>query len=466
MSTAQSIPPGPKGVPLFGVALQLRRDPLTLLASVAQEYGDVVQLPLLSIPLTPMEPKHRLYMVNRPDLVRHICITHKRKYRTHQQLVDKLRLTLDLQAGELLTSVGHEWAQRKAQLQPSFTERAVASLMDNVVRCTSVWLEHLSRLSGASAMDFSAETTNFITGLFALLFAGIDFNGKDAHLRECWECMLDGWARSMAAPLPLLLRLPSRTNRRFRAAVRTIETALRETIGARRDGGHCGGDLLTAWVHAPCAHGAEGMNDKSLRDQLALLLLAGRRNVANALTWSCYLLARHPAVAQRLYRESADKLGEEALTPHGLRAIPYARMVQKETLRLYPTAWLIARTCLEDDDVGGYTIPQGATVFMSPYAIHRDPRYWSDPERFDPERFANEKQIDPESYLPFGKGPRTCIGNFLTEFIMQVVLVMLCQRFFFQLEPGHSVRIKATSSLHPDGGMQLILRKRYQGDTA
>jgi cytochrome P450 len=457
---AGTAPPGPKGAPLVGVALQLRGDPLKLITSVVTEYGDVVQLPLLNIPLTPMEPKRRVYLVSRPDLVKHICVTHKKKYRTHQQLVDKLAQTLDLRAGELLTSVGDEWAARKTLLQPSFNEKAVAGLTDNIVGCTSAMVARWRQRPDGGVVDLVYETTRFVTELFALLFAGVELSGRHAHLGECWEHMLDGWTRRMSSPLPLLHRLPTRKNRRFRAALLSVETALREIIRSRRDSGKGQGDLLSAWMHAPCAKDASAMNDKSLLDQLMLLLLAGRRNVANALAWSFHLLALHPAQAQRLHREIESNLGERPLNAASLQALPYAGLIQKETLRLYPTAWLIARTCLEDDTVGGYTIARGATVFMSPYTIHRDPRYWSDPERFHPERFADTKRIDAEAYLPFGKGPRTCIGNFMTEYIMQIALVMLSRKFVFAPQPGHKVRIKATSSLHPDGFLPIVLHHR------
>jgi cytochrome P450 len=131
-------------------------------------------------------------------------------------------------------------------------------------------------------------------------------------------------------------------------------------------------------------------------------------------------------------------------------------------LRLYPTAWLIARYCLEDDELAGYRIPQGATIFMSPYAMHRNTAFWVDPERFDPGRFLGEsgRQITTDMYLPFGVGPRTCIGNSVSELIMRVTIGSLAARFGFERVPGRVVRIKAASSLSPHGGLPMVLRKR------
>jgi cytochrome P450 len=172
--------------------------------------------------------------------------------------------------------------------------------------------------------------------------------------------------------------------------------------------------------------------------------------VSNALVWACHLLSMHPEVADRVAGEAADA-----------RA-PYLAAVQKEVLRLYPTAWLIARYCLEDDNLGGYRIPRGATIFISPYAMHRNPKLWSEPERFQPERFLDEpgRQINPDMYLPFGVGPRTCIGNALTEQIMRIAIGMIAQQFTFEPASGRPVRIKAASSLSPRDGLPLVLRRR------
>ncbi len=453
-------PPGPKGLPLLGVALQLRRDPLRLLRSVVEEYGDFVQLPLLGISLTPMEPRRRLYLLNHPASVRHVCVSSKDKYRPHEQLVRKLRRTLRLREGELLTSAGAAWSERKASLQPAFTEKGLARVADKVSRSLGALAARWSELPDGGSIDVDVEMTRFVTHLFASLFVGLELDGADAPLAAAWERTLNGLSRRMAAPLPALLELRRREACEFDDALKNVEQRLRELIRARRERTSCPGDLLATWMQGAAARGGAALGDRDHRDQMMLLLLAGRKNVSNALSWSCHLLGTHPAVAERLAEEAEAKLGDGAPTPDDLDAMPYVRMVQRETLRLYPTAWLIARSCLEDDVVGGYWIPRGATVFMSPYSIHRHPSFWADPESFQPERFAADRHLTPEAYLPFGKGPRTCIGSFLTELIMQAALVTLARRFVFAPRPGHTVRIKATSSLHPEGGLPMVLRRR------
>jgi cytochrome P450 len=451
--------PGPRGWPLVGVALQFRRDPLRLLMRAAAEYGDVVQLPLFKAPLTPLEPKHRVYIVNEPGLARQICLTNRHKYRTHGQLVGKLKLVLQLDDGELLTSTGEAWAQRKATLQPAFN--ACAEWGDSVVRSVISLADRWSMLPDGAEVDIDREMTTLVTHLFARMFAGLDLDGADKGLAPHWHAMLNGFSRRMATPFGFLLRLPTGANRDFQNASARVEPSLAAVIRDRRQHARGSADMLSAWLQASHMRGLE-LSDKSLRDQLVLLLLAGRKNVSNALTWAFHLLGEHPEIAATVAAEVQGAHGAREPNPGNWKRLSYVAAVQKEVLRLYPTAWLIARQSLEEDAVGGFRIPVGATIFMSPYVIHRRPDLWPDPEQFDPKRFLQDtgRPGAADAYLPFGVGSRTCIGNSLTELIMRVTIAVLTTRFKFHDAPGHKAEIHATSSLYPRGGMPMLISKR------
>jgi cytochrome P450 len=451
--------PGPRGWPLVGVAPQFRRDPLRLLMRAAAEYGDVVQLPLFKLPLTPLEPRHRVYVVNNPGLTRQICLTNRHRYRTHSQLVGKLKLVLQLDDGELLTSTGEAWTQRKATLQPAFN--ACAEWGDSVVRSVISMADRWSTLPDGAEVDIDREMTMLVTHLFARLFAGLDLDGADEGLAPHWHAMLNGFSRRMATPFRFLLRLPTRANRDFHIASGRVEPSLSAAIRDHRHHPRGCADMLSAWLQTSHMRGID-LSDKSVRDQLVLLLLAGRKNVSNALTWAFHLLGAHPKIAATAAAEVQGAGGRHDPSPGDWKRLPYVAAVQKEVLRLYPTAWLIARQSLEEDTVGGYRIPSGATVFMSPYVIHRRPDLWPDPERFDPERFLEDRgpRIATDAYLPFGIGSRTCIGNSLTELIMRVAIATLTARFEFHKAPGHKAEIHATSSLYPRGGMPMLIGKR------
>jgi cytochrome P450 len=442
--------PGPRGWPLTGVAFEFRRDPLALLMRSVKEFGDVVQLPLLRLPLTPLEPKHRVYIVNQPGFVRHICLTHRDKYRTHKQLIEKLRLVLGLESGELLTSVGDEWVQRKATLQPAFATATRAT--EKIVQPVQAMMARWEGLADGAVIDVDSEMTRLATNIFAALFLSLDLEGEDSGLASHWCSMLTGFSRRMAAPLKFFLRIPSRSNRDFHRGLGAVEERLTAVIADHQGCPHRYSDLLSAWLEVTASKGGCPHAGKGIRDQMMVLLVAGRKNVSNALVWACHLLSGNPMAAETVGTE-----GEAALCGG-----PYTAAVQKEVLRLYPTAWLMARYCLENDQLGCYQIPRGATIFISPYAMHRNPAYWPDAERFDPGRFLGErqKQITPDMYLPFGVGARTCIGNSVTELIMRITLAIIFARFRLELPSGHKVRVKAASSLYPESGLPMILRKR------
>jgi cytochrome P450 len=285
------------------------------------------------------------------------------------------------------------------------------------------------------------------------LFAGLDLDGADADVAHDWNTMLNGFSRRMAMPFRFLLGMPTRANRNFLKALDSIERRLATVVRSHQQCPHRFSDVLSAWIRSSHARG-EVLSEKSIRDQLILLLVAGRKNVSNALTWAFHLLGQHPDIA--------SAVAAEAGTCDDWKRRTYAAAVQKEVLRLYPTAWLIARYSLEDDTLAGYRIPAGSTIFMSPYVIHRRPAAWPEPERFDPGRFLGEsgKSISPDAYLPFGIGPRTCIGSAMTELIMRVTIATLASRFEFRAAPGHEVAIRASSSLYPRGGLPMVVRPR------
>jgi cytochrome P450 len=403
--------------------------------------------------------------VNDPCLARQICLTNRHRYRTHSQLVDKLKLVLQLDGGELLTSTGEEWAKRKATLQPPFS--ACAEWAGPIVRSVNAMADRWAMLPDGAEVDIDQEMTTLVTHLFAHLFAGLDLDGADESLAPHWNAMLNGLSRRMAMPFRFMLSIPTRANREFQVASEFVERRLAVLIRDHRQADPGIADALSGWLRASNMRGIE-LSEKSVRDQLVLLLLAGRKNVSNALTWACHLLGKHPEIAATVAGEVQDAASGGQLSAAAWKQLSYVAAVQKEVLRLYPTAWLIARECLEEDALNGYRIPVGATIFISPYVIHRRPDLWPDPERFDPGRFLPDsgRRIAPDAYLPFGIGARTCIGNALTEMIMRVAITLLIPRFEFHGVPAHKGAIKATSSLYPRGGMPMSIKRRDRAGLA
>jgi cytochrome P450 len=207
----------------------------------------------------------------------------------------------------------------------------------------------------------------------------------------------------------------------------------------------------------------EVMDDKQLRDEVMTLLLAGHETTSTALSWTLYLLSKHAEVRERLEAEVDAVLGDRTPSMEDLPDLPYANRVLQESMRLYPPAWGLARWCHEADEVGGYYLPPNSSVTLSPFLTHRHPDFWPEPERFDPERFAPEQEKGRPrfAYIPFGGGPRLCIGNQFAMTEAMIILVTIVQRYRLELMPGHEVGIDAQITIRPKGGLPMLVYARH-----
>jgi cytochrome P450 len=257
-----------------------------------------------------------------------------------------------------------------------------------------------------------------------------------------------------------LLERPSHP--RFKAGLQIVEETVQRIIASSRQSAAAGeqdGNLLNALMQAREADTGLGMDDASLRDQVITLLLAGYETTASALTWTFYLLSQHPEVADRLRQAANSALDGRTPAYADLPALEYAGRVFEESMRLYPPAWVLGRVALADDQLGEYFVPAGTVIAISPYAIHRHPGFWEDPERFDPERFTPEHLARRPyfAYIPFGAGPRYCIGKTLAMLEGQLILPMVIRRFDLRLLPDHEIKPEALFVLRPDRQMKMQL---------
>jgi cytochrome P450 len=225
-------------------------------------------------------------------------------------------------------------------------------------------------------------------------------------------------------------------------------------------------DLLGMLLAAQDEETGEGMSDQQLRDEVMTLLLAGYETTATALSWTWYLLSQHPEAERRLHAELDTVLAGQLPTVEHLDALPYARMVIQEAMRLYPPAFGFTRHAIAQDEIGGYRIEANSILFLTPYCTHRHPAFWEQPEVFDPERFTPERSAGRPrfAYAPFGGGPRQCIGNAFAMMEMQLVLATVAQRYTLRLVPGHPVEPQVKLSLRPRYGLPMTLHPRRECD--
>jgi len=259
--------------------------------------------------------------------------------------------------------------------------------------------------------------------------------------------------------LDMLWMIPTLRKRRFRNAVHALDRVVDKIIDQRRRSTHRNQDLLSMLLEAVDEETSQPMTPRQVRDEVLTLLLAGHETTANALAWTWYLLSQNPNAADRLHHELTRVLGERAPGGLDLPQLPYTRMVVEESMRLYPPAWAVSRNAVDEDEIGGYRVPRQTNVIICSFVTHRHSTFWEEPERFDPERFspARSEGRPNFAYLPFGGGPRICIGNSFAMAEVQLILATVAQRYRLRLVPRHPVELHPLITLRPRYGMRMTL---------
>jgi cytochrome P450 len=262
--------------------------------------------------------------------------------------------------------------------------------------------------------------------------------------------------RRASSVLHLPPSVPTFENLRFRRALATLDQVVLRIIAERRRNPGDRGDLLSMLMQSRDEETGESMDDRQLRDEAMTIFLAGHETTANALGFTWLLLSRHPATFRELRAELSQVLGGRSPTLADLPRLTLTRRILQESMRLYPPAWIIGRSVIGPDEIGGYEIPARSIVFISPYVVHRHPRLWENPEGFDPHRFAQEPPRG--AYFPFGGGPRMCIGNGFASMESELLLATIAQRVRPDLVPGHRVELEPSITLRPRFGLRMTIR--------
>lgn len=427
----------------------MRRDPLAFVSGLKRDYGDVV--------LVRMGPVH-VYMLFHPNDVKHVLQENNQNY-VKGPIIGRVKVLI----GEgLFTSEGPFWRRQRRLAQPAFHRDRIASFFDTMVRCTTdrldAWETHADN---GQPFDVAADMNELTLTIVGLTLFSRDLSGEAAAVGSAMRDAVKFTAdRAMSYLVPPLF-LPTRRNRDFRVALRTLDRMVFETIEARRRSGDDGRDLLGMLMSARDEETGERMTARQLRDELMTFILAGHETTAVALSWTWYLLAQHPEVEDRLRREVMGLLGTSPPTIEDLPKLPLTRRVVSEAMRLYPPVWGIGRQSIAADTVGGYQLPAGAVVNMSPWVTHRDPAIWEEPDRFDPDRFLPERSKDRPrfAYFPFSGGPRLCIGESFALMEAQIVIAMTVQRYALRLRPDHVVVPEVHLTLRPRDGLPMTLHR-------
>lgn len=449
--------PQARELPWIGHVPALADDPLKTLRTLAATYGPLVRFTLFGTPIL---------LVSDPEYVREILVTKAE----HFPKADRdLAIMGPLLGYGLLTTNGAQHRTYRKLAQPAFHAKRITGYAETMVNFTQ---EMTAGWQDGATLDIAAEmlrATMYIVAktLFnadrTTMAGAADQIGEAIHqIQEIsdydftWYDLMPQW-------------LPTRINRMRKPARALLDSVIDGMIAERRAQAVNGivedkGDLLSMLMLAEDEHGRR-LNDTEVRDESINLFVAGHETTSNALTWTWYLLSQHPAVAAKLHAELDTVLQGRTPTLRDLGALPYTQQVIKEAMRLYPPAWTLnSRQANADVVIDGYTIAKGARLFISPYVMHHLPQYFADPDAFRPERFTPEfeESLPRYAYMPFGGGPRVCIGNAFAMMEAQLVLAAVAQRYALQLAPDAKVETRPMITLTPKYGMRMQVSERHK----
>lgn len=436
-------PPGPGLVYLLKNARKLSSDPLYGFEQLSR-FGDMVYLRL---------GRNRVYFINHPDLVRQVMVTKSSQFQKSKLLK---RIFEDSVGNNIFTGDGDFWKRQRQFMQPAFHSQRIGSY-------ASIMVDHARQLvnnwQDGRAISVAREMMHVTMGIVTKSLFNADL--RDDAAGEAFSNLFEVVSKRLSSQRGISLPywLPTSSNRIVRQSVEVIDRVLLPIIAERRRSVKDTGDLLSMLV---LASEDGGMDDAQLRNEVMTLFGAGYETTANTLTWVFYLLSQHPDVETKLRQEIELVLPNcRSATLEDLPRLPYTEMVIKETMRCYPTSIAISRDAVEDVEIGDYLIPKGATVMLSQWMLHHDSRFWDEPQQFRPERFnaEDEPNINKYAYLPFGAGPRICLGNSFALMEARLVLVTILQHFHLALTPGYIMQPQFRFTLRPSKGLPMVVHR-------
>ncbi|MDE2577476.1 MAG: cytochrome P450 [Hyphomicrobiales bacterium] len=402
-------------------------------------------------------------VINDPAAVKRIFLDNAANYPKDELQLRVLRPGL---GRGLLTAEGEDWRAMRRALAPLFTPRQVAAFAPAMDAAVCDCVENIRKKRDGRVLDMSQEMARLtLAALERTLFStGLGRNADE--FQRAVTAFLDTAGR--LDPLDLLGLpdfLPRIGRMRGRKTIEWFAQTVRDIVETRRaliaSGKPAPRDILSLLLEAQDPESGKGLSEEDLYANIITFINAGHETTANALTWTLYLLSQSPQWLERVETEAAEALANGAIETLADR-MPVAKAVLEESMRLYPPAAILTRGVLKAEELAGVTVPPGAIVTVSPYVLHRHQTLWRDPDRFDPTRFLpeNRESIDRFAYIPFGAGPRICIGMGFAMQEMSIALARLTSAFRFELQPGHTVKPMQRITLRPLGGMPMIVRHR------
>ena len=438
-------PPGPVGIPPLGMLPALARDPLEFMGGTLREYGQFT-----FFRIGPMA----MYLLSDPALIEQVLLTRHKSF-----IKDEVTRHLSLSLGEgLLTSEGETWRRQRRLVAPKLRKKHIEVYGECMVKAAA---SCAAGFEDGSVRDVHEDMMEVTLEIVAETLFGADVSEKATQIGETIEFLMGEFithVRSWRRLVPQWVPLPSRLALKRRSG--ELDEVLFEIIRARR--ASPGGDDLLSLLLAARDEDGRAMDDHQLRDESITVFVAGHETTALALSYALWLVATHPEAEARLVEEVDRVLGGRAARVEDVGALVWTEAVVRETMRIHPPAWIIGREASEDVQVGAYTMPRGSQCLIPIYVIHRDPRWYTDPWAFRPERWLGglAERLPRFAYFPFGGGPRVCVGNHFAMMEAILVLATLYQRATFKQAPGATLSVVPSITLRPRDGVRMEISLR------
>lgn len=458
-----ALAPGPRGHWLFGSLRERRLDPIGFFTGSARTYGPIVRYR--------MGPK-TVFQISHPAAIRQVFLENHRGY-IKGFGYDKLEPIL---GKGLLTSEGAFWRRQRKLAQPAFHRPRLTALTQAIVQASHELLERWRPFADRpvrpdSTLDLSEEMTHFALKVASMTLLGKDVSDHAGNVGQALGRLLALANDRILSLLQLPESMPTPRAIQFRRDRDLLNRVVYDIIGERHraveEGRPLPQDLLSMLMAVQDEETGERMSDAQLRDEVMTIFLAGHETTANVLTWTLMLLSQHPDVFQKLAAEVDQVLQGRDPTFEDLGRLRYTLMVIEESMRMYPPAWVLSREAAAPDTILGYPVPKGSIVIASPYVMHHHPDFWDNPEGFRPERFDPEQPEEATRnkfvYMPFGAGPRACIGKDFALMEAQIVLAMIVARYRVNVMPGQTLTPEPKITLRPAHGVWVSFRTRPRG---
>lgn len=438
----------PPTLPRFYQANRFQAEPHEFMHSLFLEHGDVVC----------WKGFFDVYLINHPESIRQVL---SKTYEHYSKHTIDYRVLMQIMGNGLVSNDGPDWVRQRKLMQPVFSNRNVNSFDEAINNATAQTIKRWESLPTGETVWADREMLRLTYQIVGATLFGSDIDQYHDEVAEILE-VVNLRPQEYKALLTLISWLPVASNRRWKKARNKLDKIVYGLIDKRRQEGVQDADILDRLLGAVDADTGRGMDETQLRDEVVTLMLAGHETSANALAWTLYLLSIHPEVEDRLFNEIGAAVGDNPATAADLSAMPFLKQVVQESMRIFPPVWAIARRSEEPAEYNGFYIPEKSYIGVVPYALHRSPKLWPDPTRFDPDRFSaeNAKGRNSYCYLPFAAGPRACIGASMAMLEIQLVLVQIIRRFKLHVVPNHPIKTMAKVTLRPQNGIALTITAR------